>query len=316
MGYTIHSTADYHIRDIDTLGWELTVCNALHNPHSPCRRFLVRDASYGDHLYDFLDRLVPIRELTRIMEIGGGYGTLMKDFLKREGTIQATMLDISPTLLAKQQETLTGHDVRFILSDFLACDSEWIKDQDLIIMNENLGDFPMYLNIDREVLSIAPQDLEIPLRKIQRLFATYDLEPAPLSPFHFNSGAVEAVEKLCRSQVPFIFIGEHSCEATVPEQYRGLVRIEAPGIPERIALKGHDEYSIRFSDLVKVASFFRYRVIRGPFADFIPFNLTDRLHWLLSLPSDISDEGEIIRHVIEDLYKYEYLILIREKSGC
>ena len=35
----------------------------------------------------------------------------------------------------------------------------------------------------------------------------------------------------------------------------------------------------------------------------------------MSAPSAISDEGEIIRHFIEDLYLYEYLILIREKNG-
>jgi hypothetical protein len=314
MGYTINSTADYHIRNINTLGWELTVCNALHNPKSPCRGVLRRDASYGNHLYDFLESFMPVSRFTRIMEIGGGYGTLMKDFFVQKETIKATMMDISPLLLAEQKKTLAGFDVRYVLADFLDADAKFLQDQELIIMNENLGDFPTYLDIDRDILSDLPQDRDVPMRKVHRLFKTYSLDTPLLSPFHFNTGAIEAIEKLCRSQVPFIFVGEHSCEATVPDKYQKLIRISASGNPERISLKGHDEYTICFSNLVKVASFFNYRVLRGPFADFLPFELTDRLRSVMSAPSAISDEGEIIRHFIEDLYLYEYLILIREKN--
>jgi Fe-S-cluster containining protein len=315
MGYTIHSTADYHLADIDTLGWELTVCNALHSLESPCRGALTRNASYGEHLYDFLAGFMPIGEFTRIMEIGGGYGILMKDFLRKRRVTRATMLDISPFLLSRQQETLAGFNVSYVWADFLAVEEDIIQGHDLVVLNENLGDFPMHLDIDRTALlspSLAPDPA---MKELRRLFGTYDLEVPTQSPFHFNTGAVLAVEKLCRLQIPFIFIGEHSCEASVPDPYRRLIRISAPGQPERIALKGHDEYTIRFSHLERTASCFHYRVVRGPFADFLPFSLTDRLCWLMSLPAAESDDGEIIRHFIEDLFQYEYLILIREEAG-
>jgi len=315
MGYTIHSTADYHLADIDTLGWELTVCNALHSPGSPCRSALTRNASYGEHLYDFLAGFMRIGDFTRIMEVGGGYGILMKDFLQKRRGTRATMLDISPFLLSKQQETLAGFNVSYIWADFLAVEEDLIQGHDLVILNENLGDFPMHLDIDRSTLFSRSHDADAAVQEVRRLFETYALDMPVQSPFHFNTGALLAVEKLCLSQVPFIFIGEHSCEASVPDPYRRLIRISAPGQPERIALKGHDEYTIRFSYLNRIASCFNYRVVRGPFADFLPFSLTDRLHWLMSLPAAESDDGEIIRHFIEDLFQYEYLILIREQTG-
>jgi hypothetical protein len=106
-------------------------------------------------------------------------------------------------------------------------------------------------------------------------------------------------------------MGEHSCEATVPEPYRSLLSVSPSHQPERIRLKGHDEYTVKFSCLEKVATFYRYSTRRGPFADFLEIEWSDRLRRLMASPSLADDESEIIRHFVEDLYKYEYVLLIR-----
>ena len=71
-----------------------------------------------------------------------------------------------------------------------------------------------------------------------------------------NIGAIETLEKLCTAGIPYIYLGEHSCEASVPEGLRSLIRIESTGNPERISLAGHDEYTIKFSYLQQVAHAF------------------------------------------------------------
>jgi len=38
----------------------------------------------------------------------------------------------------------------------------------------------------------------------------------------------------------------------------------------------------------------------------------ERLRHILASPSLADEESEIIRHFVEDLYKYEYLIFIKE----
>lgn len=81
------------------------------------------------------------------------------------------------------------------------------------------------------------------------------------------------------------------------------------GAPEKIPLKGHDEYSIKISYLQKIAEAFGYTSFRGPFADFIPFTITDKVQYALASQECGGDEDEIICQFIEDLYKYEYLIL-------
>jgi hypothetical protein len=42
--------------------------------------------------------------------------------------------------------------------------------------------------------------------------------------------------------------------------------------------------------------------------------MTARLRAIMKAPSPWRDEDEIIRYFIEDLYKYEYLLLSKEKN--
>jgi len=118
----INDPRNYYRSEIKTLGWELTVCNALSSPASPCRRTLKVDKPYGALLYDFI--APPLTPPLQILEVGGGYGVLMRDFLKPHSSHGVQLWDISPALLAKQRETLSGFNVSFAECDFLAVGTE------------------------------------------------------------------------------------------------------------------------------------------------------------------------------------------------
>ena len=93
----------------------------------------------------------PWGEVTKVLEVGGGYGYLTKDFLDRNRSLKACMLDISPFLLGKQQETLKEYALDFRQEDFLETDPIFLKGFDLAILNENLGDFPSLVNLNHEI---------------------------------------------------------------------------------------------------------------------------------------------------------------------
>jgi SAM-dependent methyltransferase len=312
MEYTVNSTKDYHVKQLNSLGWELTVCNALYPENTPLRKLLRNNNSFGHLLYDYLSNLLPMEKMKRILEIGGGYGYLMKGFLNSNNALETYMLDISPYLIEKQKETLKDHHISYRLEDFLQTAPAFLEGFDLAIMNENLGDFPTLINLNAEIFRLLPDVLDPNLKKVLSFFERYALDRPTEETFHFNAGALEAVEKLCASNTPWIFLSEHSCEATVPEPLRPFVRIQSAGNPERISLMGHDEYSIKFSYLQQMAHVFGYKSLRGPFADFISLDFTEELRYITASQGQHSDEDEIVCHFIEDLYKYEYLLLIKE----
>jgi len=312
MKHSLNSTKAYHTDRLNTLGWELTVCNALYPEKTPIRKILAQDNSYGYLLYEYLSRFIPMKSIKKILEIGGGYGYLMKDFLlcANNDTLEVSMLDISPYLLEKQKETLREFAVVFKNEDFLDTDSAYLSTFDLAILNENLGDFPTLININRELFECSREAYDPDLQKMFHFFKKYDLDRTLPEIFHFNLGALQALEKLCISRVPYIFLGEHSCEASAPVTPRLHIDIRSTGIPERISLKGHDEYTIKFSYLQKIAEMLGYECFRGPFADFIPLAITEELRFTLASHGCGRDDGEMICQFVEDLYKYEYFILI------
>jgi len=314
MDYEINDTKAYHICNLNTLGWELTVCNALDPEISPCRRILKRNDSYGHLLYDFLMRFIPLQSLKKVIEIGGGYGYLMRDFLDRNGALQAVMLDISPCLMQKQRDILGNRNVDFRQANIMEVDPDALRSFELAILNETLGDLPTLAGVHRDVFLLSPLDLDETLQRLRRIYEQYALNLPQRDTFNVNIGALEVLEKLCHAGIPYIFMSEHSCEAAAPEPMQRFLQIRPTVDPERIRLKGHDEYTIRFSDLEKMALAFRYKVFRGPFADFLEFDLSDKVRYIMASRSSLKDEHEIIRHFVEDLYQYEYLILVGDKT--
>lgn len=91
------------------------------------------------------------------------------------------------------------------------------------------------------------------------------------------------------------------------------ISLQHRGYPKE-SLKGHDEFTLKFSHLQKIARFFRYRVIRGQYIDLLPLDYNDRLKAALQSPTPLNDEQEIIQQFVHDLYKYEYLVLINDSK--
>jgi hypothetical protein len=310
MNYFVNSTANYHRQDLNSLGWELTVCNSLEPVNSPCRKILSSPQSFGEHLYSFLKEIIPVDDIHTILEVGGGMGYLMRDFLTLNPRLRAKMIDISPYLLAKQKETLQPFEVYFELANILAVPPEALSGFDLAILNENLGDLPTLVtehgkddNSDHNIARF--------LERLEYFNKKYNLPLGFNENENINIGAIEIVEKLCLTGIKYIYLSEHSCESVVPEPMKHDVLLQSSGIPEMISLKGHNEFTVKFSYLQNIAEMLNYKTRRGAFADFLSLNLNDKVKTALRLISPINDEQEIIRQFVYDLYKYEYLILIK-----
>lgn len=307
MKYYLNSTADYHRNDLTSLGWELTVCNALEPADSACRKALAHSLTFGQHLYHFLNELFPIADVKSVLEIGGGMGYLIRDFLTLNSRMRAKMIDISPYLLQRQKETLRSFDADFELADILTIETQSLSSFDFAVLNENIGDFPALI---AENGGNSPDShLEFFLDRLRHFCRTYDL-PADKDK-NVNIGAMEITEKLCLAGIKYIYLSEHSCEASVPDSMKPYLRFEPAGVPEEITLKGHREFTVKFSYLQKIAEMLNYKTRRGAFADFLPLQLNDKIKTALRLTTPFNDEQEIIKQFVYDLYKYEYLILIK-----
>jgi hypothetical protein len=283
----------------------------LEDPRSPCRRVIRKSDSFGNLLYDFLSTAMPMDSIRRLVEVGGGYGHVMRDFLDRNSTLLATMIDISPFLLSQQRETLREFDVQFLQEDFFETDCSVLADIDLAVLNEVIGDFPTACDIPCNALLEDSDPEDNLLSEVRRICSSYGITPPAKECFTLNLGAIQAIEKLCAARIPYIYVSEHSCEARVSKELTGLIELKTTGFPERIRLRGHDEYTIRFSDLERVAASFGYSSRRGQYLDFIEPVIEGEVPFILCLDSSKVDRYEIIRQFIEDLVKYEYLILSR-----
>lgn len=308
MGYFLNTTDNYHINDLNSLGWELTVCNALYPENSPCRNVLQTKNSFGVLLYLYLEKLIPLKKIHNILEIGGGLGYLMRDFLSLNRRLKATMLDISPYLLEKQKEILKEFNVNFIQNDILKTEFNAFSAYDLIIMNENLGDLPTLVAYSGERL-VPEKNLSYYLEKANYFSKKYKMPFAKEE--NINIGAMIFLENICRAGIKYIYLSEHSCESRMPERLKAYIIIESSGIPEKIPLKGHDEYTIKFSYLQKIAEMFHYKIRRGPIADFLPLKINSKVLAALRLLIPFTSEQEIIRQFVYDLYKYEYMVMIK-----
>jgi hypothetical protein len=63
-----------------------------------------------------------------------------------------------------------------------------------------------------------------------------------------------------------------------------------------------------------MARAFYYQTLRGPVADFIKVRFDRRLQAAMTSPGILSDDQEIMRQFTEDLFKYEYLLLLKEPA--
>jgi hypothetical protein len=188
----------------------------------------------------------------------------------------------------------------------LQMETNFLTNFDMVIMNENLGDLPtLAFHADSKDDSATTLSHKKAINFIKKYQLSISEDES------MNIGAWEILEKLCLARIKYIYLSEHSCEAAAPDFLKPYLKFQSTRNPEKISLKGHDEYTIKFSCLQRIAETFNYKIVRGPLADFLKIDLNDKVRTTLRLQAAHTDEQEIIRQFIYDLYKYEYLILSR-----
>jgi hypothetical protein len=188
----------------------------------------------------------------------------------------------------------------------LQMETNFLTNFDMVIMNENLGDLP--------TLAFHPDSKDDSATILSYEKAIHFIDKYKLSVKageNINIGAWEILENLCLAKVKYIYFSEHSCEAVAPDFLKSYLNFTSANCPEKISLRGHDEYTIKFSFLQRISETFNYKIVRGPLADFLKLDFNDKVRTTLKLPAAHTDEHEIIRQFVYDLYKYEYLILIK-----
>ena len=171
---------------MNDLMWEVTVCNSIEPKTSPVRQILRQNRTYAEQPAAYLFNLIPRKCCNNVMEVGGGYGYLMRDLLANSPGIKATMVDISPAMMTRQRQTLTAFDISYIQSDFFDIDPGLIQDQDLVVMNEIVGDFPTAWQITNDMVTCGNHNNES-LDKIREYITqgiVYGRIPCCLSTFH------------------------------------------------------------------------------------------------------------------------------------
>lgn len=238
----INSTADYYKKKksvSDMMLDEATLSHLLRNNNS----FTSGGKPYGRLLCEFLEKNGGITGNISILEIGPGIGDIAKNirtFMKEKNhNYRYTALDISEDILRKMRSL----DFNTINSDCL--DFETDEKYDLIIANEVISDLLSVVGLEDTEDEIARDSL--------RIINSYNLSLPDDKP-NFNYGAIKLIENMRSLLNPggFCFLSEHS---------------SGGGNPERIPVKGHDEYTINFSHMIKVAKKLGFSIKKGSIND-------------------------------------------------
>ncbi len=295
------STHAYHRHAAVDLMTEFTICESLASDQSPYRQALGLHGSYGAILGDYLRRAGFLQSGARLMEVGGGYGSLMKGLLEAHGALidKVLMADLSPGLLRRQRQTLKGFGakVAFVQGDIHSL-MHAVRGVDGVILNEVIGDLDALSGIE---------SAELPPRA-SRLVVKYDLE-IPRGPFTLNVGALELVEALCRRGLP-VFLSEHSSDPLIPSDMPYLSRgLAQEAFPREIPLKGHSEYTIRFSHLIKVASSYGRTVRSGSLAELLGIRHAPDYRFIFLAGACSTDRQELIGEILDHIREYRWLLI-------
>ena len=299
---SINRTSDYYREGVIDLFTEFTVCESLAHVRSPYMIVLEEKKSYGALVGAFLDRSGLLPEGCRVCEVGGGYGSLMHGFLGEFGLRvgHVVMADLSFYLLKRQREKLRpwSDRVSFLCGDVLELLPAF-SGVDLFICNEMMGDLETWKDLDPDRLP----------GEVDRFVREYDLDIPLEGPFHFNLGALSLVESLCRKGVP-AFLTEHAADPVIPKDMdylrEGLAR---NGGPREIRLKGHSEFTIRFSHLIAVAEKWNRKVKTGSLLDLLYVKKTPGMRFIFKMRAQSTDEQEILYEFLDHAREYRWLLI-------
>lgn len=326
----LNLTSDYYTGAHPSLLWEMTICQSLGDGNGAFSRALERPLAYGALVAEYLHREMALPlQCDNIIEIGGGYGTLMTALLGVLKPQQVTMVDISPALLEKQKEHLKEHPISFQCQDIFSWLPTLKEPADLLILNEIIGDFPTITDLSKNILPKYQFENRAELDKIPlpsdltnselvteaaRLIATYKLNLDDLPErFNLNYGALRFIETLAQTKVAKTFITEHGSDTIIPYPF-SLYPTIVPAAelnPRRIQLKDHDEYNIRFDHLEQVAKALNLKVKRFHLMDLLQLRFDDEINYLLTSQRPISEEQEVLLEFYEHVAEYQGILLER-----
>lgn len=299
----INSTRGFHRANPIDLLREFTICESLGSLKSPYIKAFSLKKAYGELLGDFLAGMGLLEPYSVVLEMGGGYGSLMHGLLASpHGRLieKAFMMDLSTMLLKKQRKRLEEfHDkVSFIKADIH--ELKGAKGRlDLIIINEVIGDLDTFTNLDPYNL---PED-------VSRLITNYGLEIPHQGTFNFNIGALRLLETICRLGVP-AFISEHSCDPIIPGNMPYLTEgLPLDSFPREIPLYAHSEFTIRFSHLIKVARAFGRTIATGPLLDLLEIKEATALRFIFTSHACSTEKQEIILEFLDHVREYRWLVI-------
>lgn len=308
--------AYYAADEQPSLAWEMTVCQSLARADSLCQRALRRPRRYGEALAEFLSDRIGLAPHWSVVEVGGGYGTLMAALLDRVPLGRVTMVDLSSFFLGEQRRALSGRDgVSFVHADALAFARGLGGEVDLVVSNENIGDLPTAIGLSRDDVLQAAEGADCAKPTVARVGDAVrryglDLSGAPET-FAFNLGAVEYLEALAPA-ARAVFLSEHSAEAAVPPPFSEFVRLPpSDGYPRRVPLRGHDEYTIKFSHLEQVARRLGYEVLRLPLLEVLGLRDDREIRTMVGSPTTLSETAEVVHEFFHHVAEYEALLLTR-----
>ncbi|HHO76197.1 MAG TPA: hypothetical protein ENN05_07180 [Deltaproteobacteria bacterium] len=298
----IYSTSTYHRCVPVDLMKEFTICESFSRADTEYAIALENPAAYGTIIGGFLLQQNMLGPCSTLVEIGGGYGSLMNGFLTSHAEMvkKVMMVDLSEGLLRRQKKTLEiWHEkVRFVRADIHEL-SGAIRGADLIIMNEVIGDLDTMIDIDTEDLP----------HQVRHLVDSYGLDIPPQGCFNLNIGAIRLIESLCSKGIP-IFLTEHSSDPIIPQDLGFLSRgLDLDSYPRRIDLFKHKEYTIRFSHLIKVAHALGKKTKTGALLDLIGLRRSPALNMVFTSRACSTSYQEVMFELLDHIREYRWLII-------
>ncbi|MCK9229105.1 MAG: class I SAM-dependent methyltransferase [Syntrophales bacterium] len=299
----ISTTEDFYSHGLVDLMTEYTICESLGSIDSPYMAALEEPRTFGASLGRMLADQGVLRAGMRVCEVGGGYGSLMRGLLESRGDTfsHVTMLDLSRQLLERQRRVLFRwrEKVSFVNGNIQSL-LPGLSGIDLFIMNEVAGDLKTWINLD-------PKNLP---EEAARFVDRYGLDIPSEGFFHFNMGVLLVVEELCRKGRP-AFLSEHSSDPLIPHDMDYLGRdLERNGYPREIRLRGHSEYTVRFSHVADVARGLGRKVVTGSLADLVGLAPSPRLRAVFLGRMTASDENAVLYELLDHIREYRWLLIL------
>lgn len=312
----------------------MTICQSLANAESAYAKALKQPASYGSLVGKYLRETAELSaQPENIIEVGGGYGSLMAGLLTMVQPKKLTMVDISGFLLKQQQQTLKDSPAEFICQDIFSFLPSLRQPVDLLIANEIIADFPTATRIEQKLLrprlerteivspvpteNLSNLDADELLGEVARLIATYRLDITDLPDFfNLNLGALLFIEQLAKTDIQRIFITEHGADTELPYPFSIQLRTydRRDKNPRQVKLKDHDEYTIRFDHLEAAAVMLGFKVRRFHLMDLLQVRFDDEINYLLTTGRPTSEEQEILLEFYEHVAEYQGMLLVRKET--